>query len=47
MSFNKQAYIMYNQNPVVLTGGPGARWGKEFCLVIYEDIRCWLFIYAN
>lgn len=47
ISFNKQAYIMYNQNPVVLTGNPGAGWGKKFCLVIYEDIRCWFFIYAN
>lgn len=31
---------MYNRYPVVLSGSPCAGRGKEFCLVIYDAIRC-------
>lgn len=47
MSFNNQAYIMYNQCPVALSGSPCAGRGKEFCLVIYDATRCGLFIRAS
>lgn len=46
-SFNMPAYIMYNQYPVVLSSSPWAGQGKEFCLVIYDAVRCWLFICAS
>lgn len=46
-SISRHLLCTIRKNPVVLPGSPGARWGKEFCLVIYEAIRCWLFICAS